>query len=73
MGVVSDVINGVVDLSESTADFAAERLRSLTLLGGLALVLVFILLLALIDPLVAGLVGVAFALAYVLGGDDGLF
>lgn len=72
MGVVSDLIDGVVDLSESTAEFASERLRSLTLLGGLALVLVFLLLLALVEPAIAAIVAVAFAVVYGLRDDSPL-
>lgn len=74
MGVIADLIDGVVRLSESTAEFGAERLRSLTLLGGLVVVAVFLLLVFLIDSMAGLLLSGALGIAgiYLYRDSDGV-
>ena len=59
MGVISDLIDGTVEVTNGTAELAGEKISAGVQLAGLGLVLIAILILAFIDPLTAIVVALA--------------
>ena len=59
MDVISDLIDGTVEVTNGTAEIAGEKISAAVQLIGLGLVLIAILILAFIDPLTAIVVTIA--------------
>lgn len=73
MGVLSDLIDGIVQITESTVDATGEKLRGLFALSGVIIVLLFLLILFAFYPMMALALGIVLvlAVAYVLANNDG--
>ena len=72
MGVLSDIIDGVVEVSTAGGELAAEKLRAGAALIGLVLVLLFLLIMFAVEPITATILAVVIVLAaaYVLTSSD---
>lgn len=57
--VLSDVIDGIVEITTETGELASERLRGIVVLVAIALVLLFLLFVFLIEPVSGTLLALA--------------
>lgn len=65
MSVISDAINGAVEVTTGTAELAAAKIYSIAAGVGLLLVLLFLLVLFFMEPVMAMAVTIALILAAV--------
>ena len=72
MGVVSDIIDGAVEVTTSTVDATTAKIYSLAAGIGVLLVLLFLLILFFIEPVSATVLTIILilAVAYVLTSSD---
>lgn len=72
MGVVSDIIDGAVEVTTSTVDATTAKIYSLAAGIGVLLVLLFLLVLFFVEPISATLLTIVLilAVAYVLTSSD---
>lgn len=73
MSVISELIDGVVEITTDSAEFASERLRSLVILALALMVLIFLLIVLLIEPLTGTILALVIAAGVIilLGRADG--
>lgn len=73
MSVISELIDGVVEITTDSAEFASERLRSLVILALALMVLIFLLIVLLLEPLTGTILALVIAAGVIilLGRADG--
>lgn len=72
MGVLSDLINGTVEVTKATAETTVAELYSAAAAIGIFLILVFLLILFFVEPVSATILTVLLivAVAYILTSSD---
>ena len=73
MGVLSDLIEGTVRVTETAGEATGEKLRGIFTIAGVIIILLFLLIIFAFEPMTAMVLGVALILggAYVLANNDG--